>query len=96
VKEPGIPCSGCGRRGMRRLGERLWRCEREGCPHEGETCMLFVGHEGVYTLPMATGMLLVENRRAAHPLARKGGLGIVHLNRAVTDGPLARPAGSEA
>lgn len=64
MTETGIICSGCGHRGMKRMGYRLWRCEREGCPYHAETRLLFVGHQGVYTLPMDTGMLLIQNRSA--------------------------------
>jgi hypothetical protein len=46
----GLTCPSCGRRGLERIGERLYRCTRNGCPSRGDTRMLLVmdGYASTY------------------------------------------------
>ena len=59
----GLPCLSCGYRGMRRVGSRLYRCERPECPGRGDTRMLVLWGGHVCTLNMATALVLDEHRR---------------------------------
>jgi len=48
----------CGSRRTKRVGKRLYMCMECGL-----TNMLFVGHEGVFTLPVGTGLELERERQ---------------------------------
>lgn len=60
--ETGIMCSGCAHRGMHHMGSRLYRCERKGCPHQGETRMLCIRDGAVFTVPIETGLAMKQEQ----------------------------------
>lgn len=60
----GLQCPSCGGRGMKRVGRRLYRCERAECPGKGDCRMLFVKDGTAVTLPLSTGIALEETCQA--------------------------------
>jgi len=54
----GLTCPSCGARGMKPMGERLYRCEQNGCPSRGDTRLLVVRNGFPMTVPLGSALAL--------------------------------------
>jgi len=54
----GLTCTSCGRRGLERMGERLYRCTQNGCPGRGDTRLLVVRNGFPMTVALGAALAL--------------------------------------